>query len=208
VIRAQFRIDLPDEIWISVVSREFPRATLRLLAAAPLEDRTLELGEIEAENAPVVADAIREHSDIVRFERLFEGPERVLSKYETTEQGLFRFLGESSLPPEFPITVEDGAMEFRVTTTRERFDELSRTLEERADQYELVSLVHRESRDDLLTPRQLECLRVARRMGYFRVPRECTLSEVADALDVDTSTASETIRRGSERVLEQFLLDG
>jgi len=37
-------------------------------------------------------------------------------------------------------------------------------------------------------------------------PRECTLADVAAALDVDKSTASETIRRGTARVVDRFLL--
>ena len=44
-------------------------------------------------------------------------------------------------------------------------------------------------------------------MGYFEVPRDCTLAEVADTLGVDTSTVSETIRRGTARVLEQFFVE-
>ena len=47
---------------------------------------------------------------------------------------------------------------------------------------------------------------VALRRGYFEVPRDCTLAEVAETLEVDKSSASETIRRGTARVLQQFLV--
>jgi predicted DNA binding protein len=60
--------------------------------------------------------------------------------------------------------------------------------------------------ETLLTDRQRECLRAALRAGYFEVPRECTLADVAEQMGVDKSTASETIRRGSARVLEWFLV--
>jgi predicted DNA binding protein len=43
-------------------------------------------------------------------------------------------------------------------------------------------------------------------MGYFEVPRETTLAAVAMELGVDTSTASETIRRGTGRVLDWFFV--
>jgi predicted DNA binding protein len=57
-----------------------------------------------------------------------------------------------------------------------------------------------------LTDRQREYLTAAHRRGYFDVPRECTLAELADALGVDKSTVSVTLRRGTERVVGQFLV--
>jgi len=42
-------------------------------------------------------------------------------------------------------------------------------------------------------------------VGHFSVPRDCTLAPVAAELEVDTSTASETIRRGVAKVPERFL---
>jgi predicted DNA binding protein len=58
----------------------------------------------------------------------------------------------------------------------------------------------------VLTDRQRDCLGVTLREGYFEVPRECTLAEVADAVGIDKSTASEILRRGESRVLKRFLL--
>jgi predicted DNA binding protein len=97
-------------------------------------------------------------------------------------------------------------MEFDLTATQEQFEAFGAALDETGRQYELLSLVHTDEDDDLLTDRQRECLQVALRQGYFEVPRECTLAELADELDVDKSTASETVRRGQARVLEEFLV--
>jgi len=88
--------------------------------------------------------------DITAYDELYAGGKRVIAQYEANERGLYEFLWESSLPPEFPVIVEEG---------------------------------------------------------YFEVPRECTLEDLADTLDVDKSTASETIRRGTGRVIGQFFLD-
>ena len=43
--------------------------------------------------------------------------------------------------------------------------------------------------------------------GYVPVSREWTLAEVATELGVDTSTASETVRRATGRLVERFLLE-
>jgi predicted DNA binding protein len=207
MIRARFRLHLPDGLWVGEVSRSFPDASLRLLTGVPVEDRTLELGETRAEEPRVVADAVREHPDVLVQELLYCDDERSLSKYETRDQSLFEFLGGSSLLPEFPLVVEDGAMSFTVTATHEEFEAFGDRLDASGLRYELLSVVHRDASSGLLTDRQRECLDVAWRMGYFEVPRDCTLAEVADTLDVDTSTVSETLRRGTARVLERFLAE-
>jgi predicted DNA binding protein len=206
VIRARFRMALPEGIWVREVSTAFPGATLRLLTGVPKGDRALELGEVLADDPRPVADAIRSHPDVSAYDQLYVDDSRSIAQYEADEQALYEFLWASSLPPEFPIVVEDGEMEFDLTATREAFEAFGEALDRRGVQYELLTLVHTDERDSLLTERQAECLAVAHRKGYFEVPRECSLADVADELGVDTSSASETLRRATERVVGQFLL--
>jgi len=206
MIRARFRMTVPEHIWVADVSAAFPKATLRLLTGVPMGDRSLELGEVLAADPRTVVDALHAHPDVLTHDLLYADDERALTKYETSEQGLFEFLGGTSLPPEFPLLVENGVMEFNVTTTRAQFEAFSERLDASDYRYELLSIVHSGSRADLLTQRQRECLEVALRKGYFEVPRDCTLAEVAAALDIDKSTASETLRRGSARVLDWFFV--
>jgi hypothetical protein len=59
---------------------------------------------------------------------------------------------------------------------------------------------------DALTPGQREALRAAFETGYFRVPREATLAEVADALGVSDTAVSQRLRRGVERLVDQTVL--
>lgn len=207
MIRARFRMALREDLWVHEVSTSFPEATLRLLTGVPRGERALELGEVRADDAGQVAEAIQSHPDIVAYDEVYAGDRRVVAQYEADEQGLYEFLWSSSLPPEFPVVVEDGEMEFEITATREQFEAFGAALEERGSRYDLLTLVHTDEEESLLTDRQRECLTLAHRRGYFAVPRECTLAEVADALGVDKSTASETIRRGTDRVVEQFLVD-
>lgn len=156
---------------------------------------------------PTVADTIRTHPDIDNYDELFRSDRRTIARYETSEAGLYDYLRSSSLPPEFPIIAENGDMEFDITATQEQFDAFGTVLDESERTYDLVTLVHTDEEEPLLTDRQREYLTLAHRRGYFEVPRSCTLAEVAEALEVDKSTASATIRRGTARIVDQFLLD-
>jgi len=206
MIRARFRMTLPPDVWTREVSTTFPDATLRLLTGVPMGDHALELGEVRAEDPDRVTDAIRSHADVTAYDQLYCDDQRAIGQYEADERSLYAFLWASSLPPEFPIAVEDGRMTFTITATQARFDTLGDALDDSGLQYELLSLVHTDPAGRLLTDRQRESLTIAHRKGYFDVPRDCTLAELADTLDVDPSSASETIRRGVERVLEDYLL--
>jgi predicted DNA binding protein len=205
MIRARFRMALSEEIWPYEVSTSFPDATLRLHTGVPKGDRALELGEVRAADPKAVSEAIRGHPDITGYDELYLDDTRAIGQYEADEKSLYEFLWASSLPPEFPITVEAGETEFALTATQPQFEVFGSALDETARQYELLSLVHTDDRDPLLTGRPREHLAVAHNHGFFDVPRESTLAEMADTLDVDPSSASETIRRAVNRVIEDFI---
>jgi len=76
---------LPEDVWVHEVSTTYPDATLRLLTGVPKGDRALELGEVRAANPGPVAGAVRSHPDIVDYDQVFAGDERVLAQYEADE---------------------------------------------------------------------------------------------------------------------------
>ncbi|QLG51040.1 helix-turn-helix domain-containing protein [Natrinema halophilum] len=205
MIRAQFRIRLPDGVWVREVSEAFPDASFKLLAGYRLEGKAIELGEIVADEADACVDAMRAHPAIARFELLESAGRRALGKYEVSDTNLYEFVDTSSLPIEFPIVARNGWFTFDLTGTREELERLQTVLETADVAYELQSVITTTETESLLTDRQREVLEAAIREGYFEVPRECTLADLADTVDVDKSTASTILRRGQATVLKWFL---
>lgn len=205
MISAQFRIQLPDGLWVTELSRRFPGATFRLLSGYRLDGAAIELGETVTERPEAVIEAMREHPSVRDYELLETAEQRVLGKYETTDIDLYEFVEASSLTIEFPVDVREGWYEFDLTGTREELDRLRGMLDASPLSYELQSLVESNTSEELLTNRQQEVLEAAVRNGYFEVPRECTLEELAATLDADKSTVSTVLRRGEGRILKQFV---
>ena len=205
MISAQFRIQLPDGLWVTEVSQAFPRATFRLLSGYRIDDSAIELGEVIADSPAEIVETMRNHSSITNYELLESTERRALGKYETSDTDLYEFVEASSLTIEFPVDVRGGCYEFDLTGTREELDHLREVLDASPLSYKLQSLVGSNDREELLTDRQREVLDAAIRNGYFEVPRECTLEELAATLDADKSTVSTVIRRGEGRVLKWFL---
>lgn len=57
-----------------------------------------------------------------------------------------------------------------------------------------------------LSQQQREALVLAARRGYFATPREASLEDLAEELDISEQATSNRIRRGNEKVLRQVLL--
>lgn len=57
-----------------------------------------------------------------------------------------------------------------------------------------------------ITPEQCEALTMAVEDGYFSVPRETKLDEIAEELGITRQAASERVRRGAEVVLRKSLI--
>jgi predicted DNA binding protein len=205
MIDARFRIELPGRLWIAEVSTAVPTATFRLLSGLATGDHAVELGEVVADDPAAVEERIRNHRHVEAYQRLEATDDRVLARYETSDTGLYEFARRVGVPPEFPVVVTNGWYEFDVTGTQAEFETLRDTLEESPLSSELLSVVHTDEDEDILTGRQREFLNAALREGYFDVPRECTLAELASALDADKSTLSRTLRRGQARVLQWYL---
>lgn len=90
--------------------------------------------------------------------------------------------------------------------TREQFDQFRSTLQDRGHSFELLSLVDSsEGKRPLLdlTPAQRAALQAAQRRGYYRVPREVTLRELADELDMSHQNLSNLLRRATEKLIDK-----
>lgn len=207
MIYATFRIQLPEGLWVTDVSEQFPTATFRLLSGYRADQTALELGEVITDSPDAVVDAIRAHPSITNYELLEADDRRALGKYESNDTALYDFVEQSSLTIEFPLDVQDGWYEFDLTGTRDELNRLQDVLDASPLSYELYSLVHTTDPDGIVTNRQRAVLDAALRNGYLDVPRDCTLAELADELDIDPSTASTILRRGARNVLRHYLAD-
>ncbi|NHN61072.1 MULTISPECIES: helix-turn-helix domain-containing protein [Halorussus] len=56
---------------------------------------------------------------------------------------------------------------------------------------------------DGLTDHQQEALRTAYELGYFDIPRRATLEDVADELDISSSSVSERLRRAQTQLIQE-----
>jgi len=201
-VSARLRIRLPETTWIETVSTSFPNATFRLLAGVPTDRGAMHLGKVRADTPEAVTAAIRDRPDVLEYEQLHVTADRALARYEADETGHYEFLEHAGVVPDYPVVVRNGWFTVHLTDTREATRAIRDGLEAADMPFELMTIGDPLDDDRLLTNRQREALDVALQAGYFEVPRESPLADVAEAPDVDTSTASGLIRRGVAKLVE------
>jgi len=204
---AKLTIDLPSAIWIGDVSRTFPSTTFRVLSAVPSGDAGFGLLEIESEGMPAVLDALEDRSGISSLELMQRTDDTAIVQFETSEPLLLLSIQESGAPIELPLTIRDGEAVIELTASRDRLSEFGRQLEAFGMSYTLNRVYDASESPDLLTDGQQELLVTAVEMGYYDTPRESTLTEVAEAVDLAKSTASVTLHRAEERVVKEFVTE-
>lgn len=144
--------------------------------------------------------------DVVSTDLLWTQDTTVLLQIETTDPPLLLPLWRTGIPVELPFTIRDGEATWELTTSASRFSELGSVLEEAGIEYELEHVVGigETEADRLLTDRQREVVTAAIDEGYYAVPREATLTEVAERLGVSKATCSDVLHRAESSIVTWF----
>jgi predicted DNA binding protein len=105
------------------------------------------------------------------------------------------------LPP--VVFHESGAVAFEAVGESRAVSDFHAALTEVGEvTVERVRAFERDRSRAELTARQRAALEAARELGYYEVPREASVADVATALDCSTSTAGELLRRAEAAVVE------
>jgi predicted DNA binding protein len=119
----------------------------------------------------------------------------------------FRALLSSGTLPQFPHALVDGWMVCEFTTTHDRLSQFGEELAGTGFQYELEWVRQSVDPSDLLTDRQRRYAAEAIERGYYDTPRRCSLTDLADALDISKSTASIVLHHAEEVMVKEFFAE-
>lgn len=202
--RADLRITLPEAVWIGRLSRRYPAVTFRVLSATPAGETGVGLVEVVGESVPAVLGSLTEGEDLEQVDVLQRAEDRAVVQFETNEPTLLFPVRESGVPLDLPMEIRDGEARMEVTASSDRISALGRQLDAFGLRYELERIYRSPDPPDLLSERQRDLLVAAIDHGYYDTPRECTLTELAEATGAAKSTVSEVLHRAEEKVIKAF----
>lgn len=208
-----------EDNWTADLARHDVSA--QFLASTFRNRRYIGLMTLETTEFDTVLDIIEHGSSVTSVDLLerYEGRGDSASATLFIEGQLMEFTPAQTLLyegflPLGPTRLEDGRECFDLLLTDR--DELANAVE-LLEEFGPVALerISREFRSevtpstaewqdllDSIPARQRDVLNTAVSMGYFEIPREATLEEIAEELDITKTTASNHLRKAEKRIVE------
>lgn len=202
---ARLELTVPDTVWIGELTRQYPTAQFRILAALSNENSGVGLAEIESASLPTLLAEMEAFEDVTEMEVLNDPDDTALVQFETTLPLLLLPARDSGVPLEMPFTLSNGTAIWEVTAPSDRLSELGSQLRAFDISFQIAYLHQDIDREQLLTETQERLITTAIDQGYYDTPRDCSLTDLAEQLDVAKSTASETLHRAEEKIIKEFV---
>jgi predicted DNA binding protein len=199
-------IDLPADQFVlgDVVSRD-PGIRIELERIVPLDHAILPFLWVSDGSNDEVESLLRSSAYVTGVTRLVTLEDRALYQLEWTQDvnGVIGLLDAvDGVIMEGHGTASSWSLRLRFTS-HESFKRFAEGCRERGVDVTLRAVYnpHPPVDTDTLTSAQREALRVAADRGYFKVPREVTLRELADHFGVSEQAVSQRLRRGLDTLV-------
>ncbi|MFB6189785.1 MAG: helix-turn-helix domain-containing protein [Halapricum sp.] len=203
--RAKLTLTVPDGVWIGDLTRRHPGTTFRVLAALSDEsDGGVGLAEVTSDELASVLTEMSEYDDVAQLDLMQREDGEALIQFATTMPLLLFPARDSGIPLEMPFEITDGQAVWEVTAPQNRLSALGDQLDAFDITFTVDYIQQHLTEEPLLTERQRRLVAEAIDAGYYDTPRECSLTDVADRLDIAKSTASETLHRAEEKIVKQY----
>lgn len=204
--RAKLTIFIPNGVWIGDLSRDYPEARFRVLAAIPDPDEEIGVGLIEV-TAPDLGSVLMDmdsYEAVASLDVLHHHDDEAIVQFETTMPLLLFPVRSSGVPLEMPFDIQGGEAVWEITASQDRLSTLGEQLETFGIRYNVEHIYQHFESGRILTDRQRRLVNAAIEHGYYDTPRTCSLTELADELDRAKSTVSESLHRAEEAIIKDF----
>ncbi|MFB6153403.1 MAG: helix-turn-helix domain-containing protein [Halodesulfurarchaeum sp.] len=208
----QLTLDIPPNTWIQEITRSYPDTDFRVLTILVGDGTGHAVVELISNQPSNILGNLQNKEDIDQLDVLSVGESRAVLQIETDETSILEPLTEAGVPLETPIYITNGTADVEFTTSQHRLSDLHSRLQNSGLTYRVDFIgydgKHSPNNEPNLTERQSAVFAVAYELGYFELPKEATIQDVADRTDVSKSTASDILRRAIRNLVEWYGPEG
>jgi predicted DNA binding protein len=199
---ARIKIKFPEEIWISEIFKKFPDIKMEILYFLPY-DLEKSIGnaiiEIKHYNVDSIIKEIENHPSVFEFNALEKEENRVQFNVKTSDPYLLYAVIKCGVLVNFPVRVKEGNAYWKLISSRERIDQLLTLFEKKRIDFSLLRIgkapYDLNEEQYKLSLEESQVLDKAINLGFFEVPRNISLEELANKLGKSKSALSVMLRK-------------
>ncbi len=199
---ARIKIKFPDKLWISDLFKNFPDMKMEISYFLPY-DLEKSIGnsiiEIMHYNIDSIIQDIRKHPSVFEFSILEQEDKKIKFNIKTKDPYLLYAVIKCGVLINFPVRVKDGYAYWRLISSRKSIDQLLTLFEQRNIDFELLRIGKSpyllEDEKHKLTYDESNVLDEAISLGFFEIPRNISLEELANKLGKSKSALSVMLRK-------------
>ncbi|MFH5802039.1 helix-turn-helix domain-containing protein [Haladaptatus sp. CMAA 1911] len=200
------KVNPPDDI-IAEYSTEHSDEEFWRLTGHPTEDGLTFLVATETADIADFVQYFADRPEVISYEILDIEHQGGVIEFTVPEPALHRAILSSGNLPTYPLVVRNGWVISEIITSHDRLSELKQAFEQADLPYEITSLTQSLEPTALLTDKQRQFVVAAIAQGYYEQPRRCSLTDLAESMDVSKSTASRILHRAEGKIISQFIGD-
>ncbi|WP_222914673.1 helix-turn-helix domain-containing protein [Natrinema sp. SYSU A 869] len=186
------------------LSEAYPDAVFEVLGAWPDGDELRLLVKTDALSVDSLIETVGVISTVTGFEIRHGGSDRVLFEVTTTTPEPHGAMADSGIVPSFPLHLEDGWLVGDLVASQDQLSAFRNELDSAGIEYLITQVSAMPAESPLLTDRQREVVNVALEHGYYDSPRDCTLTMLAEHLEVNKSAVSRVLHRAEGKIINAY----
>lgn len=206
---AEITVSIPEDIWLAEITSAHPTASFEVISVQSSDDTGTGVLEVESEDPVPIISKISDEPDVRNLELLWKRGNEALLQVEAENPVLLEPVSRAGVPLKTPFSVSEGNVIWEIAASQAKLSELGARLEALGVTYDVSSIrgLEEQRTESLLTDRQEEVLLAAFEAGYYDTPREATLTDVAEEVDVTKATCSDILHRAEGKIVGSFISD-
>ncbi|XVH31286.1 helix-turn-helix domain-containing protein [Haloferacaceae archaeon DSL9] len=194
---------MPD---MNALAEAFPNIVVRFLANYPTDGGVCSVLEVRTDEPDRFKTSL-DHWSAETVEVLHSDDQTVIVMLEGRPPEGYFVSEDIGYHPTSPVVARDGYLFVEFVMPESKMAAMWESLDERAVDYQVLSITDGYDALDSLTARQREMLIVAVDRGYYDNPRACSLTDLAAELDVNKSVVSGVLHRAEGTIIKDAVGD-
>lgn len=186
------------------LSEAHPDVAFEVRGAWPDGEELRLIVETDALGVTLLTETLGTVSDVSDFEIRHASSDRVLFEVTTTTPEPHGAMEDSGIVPSFPLHLEGGWLAGDLVASQDQLSTFCDELDSAGIEYRITRVSATTAESPLLTDRQREVVDVALEHGYYDSPRDCTLTTLAEYLDVNKSAVSRVLHRAEGKIINAY----